>query len=139
MGIFSFWESSFSGIFIKLSKEWDPPIWLVPSSNISLPVLLCLFSFFIFFFVYPKFLFSLTLHCSSISHHHHTSRHHHKQTLDWAFVFSLSFSSLCQIGFSLRHFFSLSSLLPDCHHHEQPPWATMRSVHAQPRSVHLCV
>ena len=54
-GVFSFWELSFSGIFVKLSKEWDPPICLVPSSNVSLqPVLLCLFSFFIFFFFYPE-------------------------------------------------------------------------------------
>ena len=34
-GVFSFWELSFSGIFVKLSKEWDPPIWLVPSHNVS--------------------------------------------------------------------------------------------------------
>ena len=49
MGVFSFWELSFSGIFVKLSKEWDPSVWLVPSSNVSLPVILCLFSFSIFF------------------------------------------------------------------------------------------
>ena len=35
-GVFSFWELSFSGIFVKLSKEWDPLVWLVPSHNISL-------------------------------------------------------------------------------------------------------
>ena len=49
MGVFSFWELSFSGIFVKLSKEWDPSVWLVPSSNVSLPIILCLFSFSIFF------------------------------------------------------------------------------------------
>ena len=55
IGVFSFWELSFSGIFVKLSKEWDPPVWLVPSSNVSLqPILLCHFSFFIFFFFYPE-------------------------------------------------------------------------------------
>ena len=60
MGVFSFWELSFSGIFVKLSKEWNPPVWLVPSSNVSFPVLLCLFSFFIFFSFTQTFLFSLT-------------------------------------------------------------------------------
>ena len=45
--------------FVKLSKEWDPPVWLVPSSNVSLqPVLLCHFSFFIFFFLLPRALSS---------------------------------------------------------------------------------
>ena len=58
MGVFSFWELSFSGIFAKLSKEWDLPVWLVPSSNVSLLVLLYLFSFFIFFFFYPELYFS---------------------------------------------------------------------------------
>ena len=60
MGVFSFWELSFSGICIKLSKECDPPVWLVPSSNVSFPVLLCLFSFFIFFSFTQSYLFSLT-------------------------------------------------------------------------------
>ena len=60
MGVFSFWELSFSGIFIKLSKEWNPPVWLVPSSNVSFLILLCLFSFFIFFSFTQSYLFSLT-------------------------------------------------------------------------------
>ena len=40
---------SFSGIFVKLSKEWDPPVWLVSSSNVFLQPVLCHFSFSIFF------------------------------------------------------------------------------------------
>ena len=61
IGVFSFWELSFTGIFVKLSKEWDPPMWLVPSSNVSLQsVLLCHFSFFIFFSFTQSFLFSLS-------------------------------------------------------------------------------
>ena len=145
IGVFSFWELGFSVIFVKLSKEWDPPVWLVQSSNVSLqPVLLCLFSFFIFLFLLPRALSShwpfiappqITTTTSIIT----ITSNHHKQAPDWAFVFSLSLSSLCQIGFSLRRFFSLKSFLPNHHHHEQPPRATMRSAQAQPRSVHLCV
>ena len=44
------WVSS--GIFVKLSKEWDPPVWLVPSSNVSFqPVLLFVSSPSSFFFL----------------------------------------------------------------------------------------
>ena len=88
-GVFNFWKLSFSGIFVKLSKEWDPPIWLVPSHNVSLQksvwhshsnpffsLSLLLLHFFSFT---QSSLISLTLHCSSTSRHHQTSRHHHKQ------------------------------------------------------------
>ena len=55
----------FSGIFVKLSKEWDPPVWLVPSSNVSFqPVLLFVSSpssFFFFFYIKLSLLTNLEL------------------------------------------------------------------------------
>ena len=109
---------------------------------------LCLFSFFIFFFFYPELSIlidpSLLLHKPPPSHQSSPSRATTTRSvqaqprLGLRFFFSLSLSSLCQIGFSLRHYFSLSSLLPYRYHHEQPPQATMRSVQAQPRSGLRC-
>ena len=57
---FQFWELSFSGIFVKLSKEWDPLVWLVPLHNVSLqPVLLFVSSpSSFFFFLLPRALSS---------------------------------------------------------------------------------
>ena len=130
IGVFSFWELSFSGIFVKLSKEWDPPIWLVPSSNVSLqPVLLCLSSFFIFFSFTQSSLFSLTLHCSSISHHHHASCHHHKQpprasTKSGLRFFSLSFLPLLDQFLSKAFFLSHIPFAKS-----SPSWATTTSHH----------
>ena len=107
------------------------PITYRLSPKISLafslqPVLLSVFSPSSFFFSFSqRSLFSLNLHYSSTSHHHHTSRRHHKQPPQATVrsvqaqprsgirSLSLSLSSLCQTDFSLSHFFSLSSLLPD--------------------------
>ena len=69
--VFRFWELSFSGIFVKLSKEWDPPEWFVPSHNVSLQKSVwhshsnLFFSLSLlllhFFFLLPRSLFSLNL------------------------------------------------------------------------------
>ena len=146
--VFSFWELSFSGIFVKLSKEWDPPIWLVPSHNVSLQksvwhshsnpfFSLSLFLLLLFFSFTQSSLFSLTLHCSSTSCHHHTNPHHHEQPPNRAFVFflslSLSFLPLPDRFLSQAFFLSLSSLLLDHHHYKQPPRAIVRSVQTQPK------
>ena len=157
--VFRFWELSFSGIFVKLSKEWDPPEWFVPSHNISLQKSVwhshsnLFFSLSLlllhFFFLLPRALYShwpfiappqaatITPVVTITSNHHEISSSS-AQIGPSFFFFSLSLSSLCQIGFSLRHYFSLSSLLPYRYHHEQPPQATMRSVQAQPRSGLRC-
>ena len=145
--VFSFWELSFSGIFVKLSKEWDPPIWLVPSHNVSLQksvwhshsnpfFSLSLFLLLLFFSFTQSSLFSLTLHCSSTSCHHHTNPHHHEQPPNRAFVFYLSLSFFPPFARSislLGVFLSLSSLLLDHHHYKQPPRAIVRSVQTQPK------
>ena len=157
--VFRFWELSFSGIFVKLSKEWHPPEWFVPSHNVSLQKLVwhshsnLFFSLSLlllhFFFFYPELSLltdpSLLLHKPPPSHQSSPSRATTTRSVQAQlrlglrfFSLSLSLSSLCQIGFSLRHYFSLSSLLPYRYHHEQPPQATMRPVQAQPRSSLRC-
>ena len=144
--VFRFWELSFSGIFVKLSKEWDPPEWFVPSHNVSLQksvwhshsnlfFSLSLLLLHFFFSFTQSSLFSLTLHCSSTSRYHHTSRHHHEQpprdqfklSPDWAFVFfSLSLFPPFARLVSLSGIISLSH--PFCHivtiisNHHKPLW-----------------
>ena len=133
-GVFNFWELSFNGIFVKLSKEWGPPYDLshhiTSLSSLSknqFGILtptrssLCLFSFFFFFYLELSLLTGLSLLV-------HKPPPPHQSSPSWAttrlgLCFFLSLSSLCQIGFSLKYFFSLflTSLFPNRHHHEQPP------------------
>ena len=128
-GVFSFWELSFSGIFVKLIKEWDPPVWLVPSHNVSLQKLvwhshsnpffslsLLLLHFFFSFYRELSLLIDLSLLLHKLPPSPQLSPSRATTRFGLRF-YSLSLSSLCQIGFSLRCFIFLSTLLPNHHHH----------------------
>ena len=128
--VFSFWELSFSSIFVKLSKEWDPPIWLVPSHNVSLqksvwhshsnPFFSLSFLLLHFFFLFPRDLSShwtfitppqattTTLVVAIISNHHKPPWDQFKLSPDRAFVLSLSLFPPFARLISLLVIFSLS-------------------------------
>ena len=119
---FQFWELSFSGIFVKLSKEWDPPVWLVPLHNVSLqPVLLFVSSPSSFFFSFYLEL-SLLTDPSLLLHKPPPS---HQSSPSWATTrsglhfFSLSFLPLLDRFLSQVFFLYLIPFA-----RSSPSWAT---------------
>ena len=132
--VFSFWELSFSGIFVKLSKEWDPPIWLVPSHNVSLQKSVWhshsnpFFSLSLllhFFFFYPELSLltnpSLLLHKPPPPNQSSPSRATTRSGLRFFSLFppfarSVSLSSV----FSFSHPFF--QIVTNMSNHHKPPW-----------------
>ena len=131
---FQFLRIEFQWHFCKIKQRMGPPVWLVPSHNVSLVSLqksiwhshsnpFFSLSLLLLLFLLPR---ALSSHWPFIARPQATTTtpvvtimsNHQIGPL----FFSLSLSSLCQIGFSLKYFFSLSlsSFLPNRHHHEQP-------------------
>ena len=144
--VFRFWELSFSGIFVKLSKEWHPPEWFVPSHNVSLQKLVwhshsnLFFSLSLlllhFFFLLPRALYShwpfiappqaatITPVVTITSNHHEISSS--SAEIGPSFFFSLSLFPPFARLVSLSGIISLSH--PFCHivtimsNHHKPLW-----------------
>ena len=125
---FQFWELSFSGIFVKLSKEWDPPVWLVPLHNVSLqPVLLFVSSpssFFFSFYLELSLLtdLSLLVHKPPAPHQSSPSR----ATTRLGLCFFLSLFPPFARSVSLSGVFSLShpfcQIITIMSNHHKPLW-----------------
>ena len=142
--VFRFWELSFSGIFVKLSKEWHPPEWFVPSHNVSLQKLVwhshsnLFFSLSLlllhFFFLLPRALYShwpfiappqaatITPVVTITSNHHEISSSSAEIGPSFFFSLSLSFLPLPDWFLSQALFLSLIPFAISL-----PSWATTTS------------
>ena len=129
-----FWKLSFNGIFVKLSIEWDPPVWLVPSHNVSLQKSVwhshsnSFFSLSLllhFFFFYPELSLltnpSLLLHKPPPPNQSSPSRATTRSGLRF---FSLFFLPLPDRFLSQAFFLSLIPFS-----RSSPTWATITSHH----------
>ena len=138
-GVFNFWELSFNGIFVKLSKEWGPPYdlshhitSLLSLSKNQFGILtptrssLCLFSFFFFFYLELSLLTGLSLLV-------HKPPPPHQSSPSWAttrlgLCFFLSLFPPFARSISLSSIFSLSLSHPFCQivtimsNQHKPPW-----------------